>query len=109
MTCIYVNKIYFCLFVCLFTIISSFSFVINRLTRLYILYILEMSEMCEIATIILGIEQSQMERYFTHRRIAASHSRRQSVFYRPCTQQQAISRRDCLAMLLYSRSDLLCI
>ncbi len=51
----------------------------------------------------LGMDIDRLEKTLTHRRITALHSRRKSVFSKPCSLQETTNRRDCLAKLLYSR------
>ncbi|XP_013379051.1 unconventional myosin-XIX-like [Lingula anatina] len=57
----------------------------------------------DLASKLLGVDPSVLEKALTFRRIAASHSRRQSVFHKPCNEQEGRSRRDCLSKTLYSR------
>ncbi|XP_064618547.1 unconventional myosin-XIX-like isoform X2 [Lineus longissimus] len=52
---------------------------------------------------MLSLDQSKLEKSITHRQISASHARRKSIFYKPCTLKECQNRRDCLARLLYSR------
>ncbi|XP_070204320.1 unconventional myosin-XIX-like isoform X2 [Littorina saxatilis] len=68
---------------------------------------LEASFMCERALErscqLLGIEPSCLKHTLLHRSLQAGTRNRQSVFVKPIGIQEARSRRDCLAMLLYSR------
>nr|XP_002739436.2 PREDICTED: unconventional myosin-XIX-like [Saccoglossus kowalevskii] len=57
----------------------------------------------EKSSSLLGIDHNELLQCLTIRRITASHSRRKSVFMKPCSQVECVTRRDCLAKLLYSR------
>ncbi|CAH1800967.1 unnamed protein product, partial [Owenia fusiformis] len=52
---------------------------------------------------LLAVSKEKLARILTFREITASHSRRKSVFHKPCSRLEARSRRDCLAKTLYSR------
>ncbi|KAI0230682.1 Unconventional myosin-XIX [Lamellibrachia satsuma] len=55
------------------------------------------------ASQLLGVDASKLEGTFTHRTITASHSRRRSIFYKPCSVSEARDRLDCLCKVVYSR------
>ena len=58
----------------------------------------------QFASQLLGVESESLVKSIIFRQITASHStRRKSVFMKPCTVEEANTRRDCLAKLLYSR------
>ncbi|XP_022108866.1 unconventional myosin-XIX-like isoform X2 [Acanthaster planci] len=57
----------------------------------------------EFATRLLGLDEEQLEKCLMFRKITATHSKRKSVFMRPCTVEEAGTRRDCMAKLLYAR------
>ena len=56
-----------------------------------------------LACSLLGLSRRRLESVLTCRHITASHSRRKSVFVKPCTVAEASARRDCLAKLLYEK------
>ncbi|XP_038059063.1 unconventional myosin-XIX-like [Patiria miniata] len=57
----------------------------------------------DFATTLLGLDGEQLEKSLMFRKITATHSKRKSVFMRPCTVEEAGTRRDCMAKLLYAR------
>ncbi|XP_033626962.1 unconventional myosin-XIX-like [Asterias rubens] len=57
----------------------------------------------KFATELLGLDPEQLEKCLMFRKITASHSKRKSIFMRPCTAEEAGNRRDCMAKLLYAR------
>ena len=61
------------------------------------------SNLVDKVSSLLGIERQSLDQALLYRRISASHSRRRSVFHKPCTYSESISRRDCVAKLLYDR------
>ena len=52
---------------------------------------------------LLGLDATSLVTSLTFRRITASHSKRQSVFMKPCSMDEAGVRRDCLAKVIYAR------
>lgn len=52
---------------------------------------------------LLGIERRSLEQTLLYRRISASHARRRSIFHKPCSLSESVSRRDCVAKFLYDR------
>ncbi|KAL4223752.1 Unconventional myosin-XIX [Mactra antiquata] len=52
---------------------------------------------------LVGLDSSFIEQVLLHRNIQSGGSKRRSVFVKPVSKREAYSRRDCLAMLLYSR------
>ncbi|XP_067650513.1 unconventional myosin-XIX-like isoform X2 [Haliotis asinina] len=52
---------------------------------------------------LLGVSADTLEQVLLHRSIESGGSKRRSVFVKPVSIADARSRRDCLAMLLYSR------
>ncbi|XP_014664038.1 PREDICTED: unconventional myosin-XIX-like isoform X2 [Priapulus caudatus] len=57
----------------------------------------------QLSARLLGVDPSKMAATLTVRTITASHRRRYSIFHKPCSPQECITRRDCLAKLLYNR------
>ena len=60
----------------------------------------------EFATALLGLDRELLEKSLMFRKITATHSKRKSVFMRPCTAEEAGTRRDCMAKLLYARWEI---
>lgn len=51
----------------------------------------------------LGIDSKKLEQVLLHRSIHSGSKARRSMFVKPIRMEEANSRRDCLAMLLYSK------
>ncbi|XP_048252389.1 unconventional myosin-XIX-like isoform X1 [Haliotis rufescens] len=67
---------------------------------------LELSATCEARVQcchLLGISADTLEQVLLHRSIESGGNKRRSVFVKPLSIADARTRRDCLAMLLYSR------
>ncbi|XP_071497110.1 unconventional myosin-XIX-like [Diadema antillarum] len=57
----------------------------------------------EQACHLLGLDRDGLLTALTFRRITASHSKRQSVFMKPCSVEEAGVRRDCMSKVIYAR------
>lgn len=51
---------------------------------------------------LLGVDSGKLGQALTYRTITATHSRRQSIFHKPCTLTECQGRRDCVSRLIYS-------
>ncbi|XP_063966274.1 unconventional myosin-XIX-like isoform X1 [Lytechinus pictus] len=60
-------------------------------------------ESLEHACRLLGLDPTSLTTSLIYRRITASHSKRQSVFLKPCSVEEAGVRRDCVSKVMYAR------